>query len=316
MKFTYWVLSVLILSSCPSALINSSEHSPARKIAQTEKIDYRKYKKIQDTDHFGIFQILTDSPLSDEQKRVLMETLESGFRKVSNYLGPEKTPVNKLTVLLEGDSFSTDQPPKYPSVDASATIRLYRFQGPGAVYLQGLPHELVHAFRNKQVVLHEVKIGDILKGFGFVEEAFAEFVSVEVDKESTSFVRYGFPLEVVTGYWLTSEKDIPLSILFHHHEINSKCVAQAYPLRASFFKFLDEVYGHNQLISIAYYEKEFSTDLFRHIYGKSFEALATEWKVWALKKYNQFPNNKAILDKYITLTPIKYFPICRSGTDW
>ena len=141
-------------------------------------------------------------------------------------------------------------------------------------------------------------------------------MSIQTAPKFKGFVRYGFPLEIVVGFLIEDQKEIPLGILFDRHELNPKCVAQAYPLRASFFQYLFETYGQEKVFQLAYYEKTISKDLFSDIFTKSFDSLLVEWRRYALEKYNNYPENKKLKKAYLETTPISRFQFCKVGTDW
>jgi hypothetical protein len=272
------------------------------------------YVEIANTSHF-LIKKRSEIPLTEADAKILLSTLESGYQKILLFLGDKADPQSKFTVLLEGEGLPNNKMPNYPSVDSKATIRLYSFPGPGAAFLQGLPHELVHAFRNDLRKYHE-SVDDYLKGYGFIEEGFAEFVTTTVEPSNQSFPRYGFPLEIVVGYWFSNNTEIPLDVLFNHHEMNPSCIAQAYPLRASFFEYLYHAYGREKVFSLAYYAKPYSINVFDEIFNKSFEVLNEEWKSWAQMKFVSFKNNDSVLKFYAEKTYIKYFPVCSKGKDW
>jgi hypothetical protein len=236
---------------------------------------------------------------------------ERGFMQVADFLGPEHTPKQPLVMLLEGASML--QPsvrPSFPNVDDTATIRLYRFPGDLAPYEQGMPHELVHAFRKDMIVLHEDMLKDDPTGYEFVEEAMAEFVAQQVAPGVHSFPSYGAALEVVTGFWLTTNRDVPLAYFLVHPEANPRCLAQAYPERASFFRYLFGTYGKAKLFQLAYQQAPLTKDSFAATFGVSFDDLAAAWRPWALAQFKAVPDGPAQVDKYLNDTAIGFFPAC------
>jgi hypothetical protein len=313
MKTFLIVVGCLILFACTSLTkMDAQNASGYRTIAQSASPDPKNYSLVSETDNFKIY-LKKDAVLTDDEKSVLTQTLESGLQKVSTFLGV--TSNKKFTVLLEGEAMKPGQAPEYPSVEDDNTIMLYRFPGIGTAYLQGLPHELVHAMRFELRTLHH-NLGDYLKGYGFVEEGLAEFVAREIEPKNLSFPNYGFPLDVVAGYWISTAQEIPIQVLFNHHEINPRCIAQAYPLRASFFKYLSEVYGNEKILQLANFKKEFSENIFLEVFKKSFGDLISEWHPWAVKRYESFPEGDKILQSYLSKTAIKYFPVCKAGKEF
>lgn len=249
-----------------------------------------------------------------EEAKVIVQSAEQEYTKLSQFLGKENTP-DKVTIFLEGPAFNTrTQKFSYPSVDKHGHVHLYRFPGETFAYSEAIAHELVHVFRTSSWSAKSEQ--NYMTGFGFIEEGFAEFVSIQTAPLFKGFVRYGFPLEIVVGFLLEDQKDIPLGVLFDHHEINPKCIAQAYPLRASFFQFLFETFGKEKVFQLAYYEKGVSKDTFLEIFGLPFDSLVYYWKMYALDKYAQVSENTKLKKDYLETTPIQHFPFCKAGTDW
>jgi hypothetical protein len=263
------------------------------------------------TDHFLIES--SNPKIARAEAIKISEMAEEYYQRLSNYLGKENTPA-KINIVLEGNAYdeATHQF-NYPNVDPAGVVHLYIFPGESYSYSEGLPHELVHAFRTKTWggKSHQ----DYMKGFGFVEEGFAEFASIQVAPEFVGFVRYGYPLAVVVGSLIEGKKEIPLSVLFDHHEINPKCIAQAYPLRASFFSYLNETFGKEKVFKLAY-SSDVTKSTFEDIFGRPFDELVAQWKSYAEKSYSSTPNAETLKKDYVEKTPVKYFPTCVQGTDW
>lgn len=269
---------------------------------------------IENSDHFNI-RIRNDLLISIEEKEALITTLETGYAKVSAALAGYSVPPQKLEVRLNGEGLPPNGAPNYPNVDDSTgVITLYKFPGPGEAYLQGLPHEIVHAFRIDMIRHHE-RLGDFFKGYLFIEEAFAEYISTKIEPNNISFPRYGIPLDVAAGYWIARKQDIPIEILFDHHQLNATCVAQAYPLRASFFQFLAQQYGEKRLFELAYARNAITKEIFDRIFGKNLQQLSSDWKSWAMTKFMETPDKNKKLQEFC-MTDMPYFPVCSIGQSW
>jgi hypothetical protein len=274
----------------------------------------QEYIYLTETSHFEI-KIKNSLSITREEKEQLSSTLEDGYKRVLNALSRYAIPPQKLEVLLAGEGLPENSAPNYPNVDDSTgVITLYRFPGLGEAYLQGLPHELVHAFRIDLIRRHQA-IGDFNKGYLFVEEAFSEYLATKVAPDNISFPRYGFPLEVVAGYWLIRKMEIPIEALFENHQINGTCIAQAYPLRASFFSYLASSYGEVKVFELSYDNEEISKKSFNKIFGKDLPTLVQEWRNWATAQLMSYPNYKENLKKYCE-TDMPYFPVCSENQGW
>ncbi len=312
MKILIIIFTVFLISCTSSHKYIGQNSTPiVRKIAMDTKTDFEKYKLLEQTAHFNIWLLKSEPDLAPNDLKILIKKLESSYEAIQTTIGPPDSSVKNFDVLLEGKSFEPGLPPHYPSVDDFGIIHLYTFLGPGSLYLQGLPHEIVHAFRNKIRYLHNMQLKDKFDGFGFIEEGFAEFVSQTIDPSSISFVNYGFPRQVVVGYWLTTNQDIPLEVLWKHHEINGRCVAQAYPLRASFFFYLEQEYGRDAVFKLANSQQKVTEEIFLNIFKKNLSTLVAEWRPWAIDQFNKISGNEQILKTWQDSTPIKFFPRCK-----
>ena len=146
-----------------------------------------------------------------------------------------------------------------------ASIHLFRYANSGSLYTQGILHEMVHAFRIDLIREHS-RLGDLESKFGFIEEAFAEYVSISVGAE---------PLNLNT-----SKHEISLSSLYRNHEKIPEYDTNAFATRASFFKYLDETYGREKVFELAYYDDLISESVFEKIFSRSFLNLTSAWQVW------------------------------------
>ncbi len=285
--------------------------------APNAAVDLSKHQFVKETAHFLIYKI-NESPLEERETAALIDILENSYTSVQvllNNFAPQNMP--KISILLNGDGMPAGKMPNYPNVDQkTGAITLYRYMGPAPAYSSGLPHELVHAMRLNFIRHHIDDLDDYSKGAGFIEEGFAEYVAQLISPTSMTFPSYGFPLTIATGYWLSTNTDIPLKVLFEKHAINPSCVAQAYPLRASFMRFLDQEYGREKLLNLAYSTEKVSLEMFEQLYGRSFEDLAKQWRSKANQDFQDFPNMPNLLKAYLEKTPIRYFPVCQAGKQW
>lgn len=270
------------------------------------------FDSFEKSEHFDVYYRASET--KKEHSLSVMATSEMYYEKLKSYLGDKNTP-ERLVIFLQGNAYdSVTMNFRFPSVDQNGDIHLYQFPEESFPYSEAIPHEMVHAFRTH--TWKEKSDHDYMTGFGFIEEGFAEFASVMIAPEYKSFVRYGFPLEAIIGFLFDEGKEIPLGILFDHHEINPKCIAQAYPLRASFFQYLNLSFGKEKVFELAYYPSDLSKETFKEIFGFSFEELTVQWKKFALESYQSLPNGTQLKEDYKTKTPIMYFPFCKEGQDW
>ena len=193
---------------------------------------------------------------------------------------------------------------RVPHVDRQGRIHLYRYFGN---YFEALSHEMVHAIRMQTNHWKD----------GFFEEGFASLIGDALQPAKKGFPLYGFPLTVVAGHWIVSAEDIPLMILKQQHrQLSLKCMAQSYSLRASFFKYLQNQFGDEPLLDLAYDEEPATYQRYEVVFGKPFDMLGAAWRADLLKRFRAFEQGAQLAQKYRANTPVQNWPICRAGKDY
>jgi hypothetical protein len=235
-----------------------------------------------------------------------VEIAEGHFGSIENIVGAANAPTEKITVRLEGDLQD-----RGPYFDFSG-VHMYRYPDSEGGYWALLAHELVHAFREDYVV--RVEAWNWLS-FGFFEEGFAEFVAQLIEPDKRGFPFYGFPEDVVAGQWLVRGEYIPPATLRERHaELNQPCEIQAYPERASWFRFMDEVYGRQAVLDLAYPDSEPNTEVVQALLGVGLEQLDQQWDEWLTARYQAYPNADQVAQQFRQRT--SGHRVCRSGVDF
>ena len=245
---------------------------------------------------------------TDQQVARAGTLAELAFTGVSHYLGADRTPDKKIIVVLEGDARNGI----VPFSDGSGRIHLFQFREDLGGYFGMLPHEMAHAFRHSYHKSAGVADWD---GFDFVEEAFAELVADKVEPGRFSFPTLGVPSTVAAGQWFERNLAIPLVVLRERHdELNLKCSFQAYTLRGSFARFLDDRFGRGKVFELAYSRRETRPALYREIFQESFEQLAAEWRSSLQNDFEALPTRDELVSQYRKRT--SGVPFCVSGRDF
>lgn len=256
-----------------------------------------------DTDHFQIHYEPTR--VSERAVALARRIAEEDFSLVADFLGADRVH-SPVTLVLGGEARRPDGGYEIPRVDEIGRVLLYRYSESDESYFTALPHELVHVFRRGQ-----------LSGDWFIEEAFASYVSDRVRPGNPGFPLYGFPVDVVAGHWLARGEDIPLGLLRgRHRELSLMCMAQSYSLRLSFFRYLHQAFGKDAVLQVAYAPRLQGREPFALAFGKSFEALETEWRQDLEQKFLRIENAEESAESYRTTTPVADWKICLAGTDF
>ncbi|WP_445386164.1 hypothetical protein ACT6NV_04995 [Robiginitalea sp. IMCC44478] len=183
-----------------------------------------------------------------------------------------------------------------PYVDGEGTIQLWRYPAEEGGYWALFAHELVHAIAFDAAV----KAGALeWESLGFYNEGWAEYASRLIDPAKTGFPFYGFDETVVAGYWASQEGPTLAELRNSHEELNLACACQTYPLRASWFRYVDETYGREAVLEIMYGGREMTPEVVAEILGDSLSEVDRAWRAWVLKGYALHPKADARADAYL-----------------
>lgn len=273
-------------------------------VGQTQGELSTRFDSQREGDHF-VYQwnvVETNKAEIDEVESLA----EEAFDHLTRIFGSERMPDKKMIITLRGEGVDRKTGRKHtPHVDRQGRIHLYRFDKGG--YLNELPHEMVHAVRIRKVTYWQ----------GFFEEGIASGVAYHLYPKSTGFPRFGYSLDLIAGYWLTSGKLIPMKILEqNHNRLNLKCQLQSYVLREDFFNYLINQYGLEGLVALSYAEDLGTDKGYERYTGKSFDALVADWEQDLTKRYEQIDQAEALVDEYFNNTTARYIPVCDAGSDF
>lgn len=233
---------------------------------------------------------------------------EAHWAAIAALLGPELTPSAKITVILDGD-FSSDRPGAY--VDDRGRIHVTRYREDLGGYFGPLAHEVVHAMR--YTYWHTYNAG-LWENFGYIEEGFAEYAAILADPDKPGFPFYGYDPDAITGQRLIRGEGIPQQVMREQHDLNTPCQWQTYPLRASWFRYVEEQYGREAVLSIAYSEVETTDERIETLLGVTLAEVDAAWEQWQRDRYADIPNAAQIAQPYFQKFGNE--PICEAGEDW
>ncbi len=257
-----------------------------------------------DSEHFVFYSTTEWATMAEMELGI--EMAEGHFGSIEDIVGAASAPTEKITVLLEGDLQA-----RGPYFDFSG-VHMYRYADAEGGYWALLAHELVHAFRKDYVLTVEAWNWP---SFGFFEEGFAELVAQVIEPDKRGFPFYGFPEDVVAGQWLVRGEYIPPATLRERHaELNQPCEIQAYPERASWFRFIDEIYGRQTVLDLAYPDSEPTTEVVQVLLGIGLEQLDQQWDEWLRARYQAYPNAEQVAQQFRQRT--SGHRVCRSGVEF
>lgn len=231
---------------------------------------------------------------------------EALYEKIAAIVGPELIPSGRITVHLDGDVL--DQGP-YVDFDG---VHLFRYSAAEDGYWALIAHELVHAFGVEWFIRNEAWNWS---RYRFFDEGFADFIAQLVDPEKRGFPFYGFPEDVVVGDMVTSGWHIAPEILRRRHdELNQPCEMQAYPERASWFRYVDEIYGRTAVRTLAHPPGNPTSALVETLIGVSLEQIDAGWEEWIAARYTAIPDAHPVAQAYRERTPWTRY--CTEGVDY
>jgi len=106
-----------------------------------------------------------------------------------------------------------------------------------------------------------------------------------VDPNKSGFPLYGFDDTVVVGHF-ESQNELSLHRLRQNHEdLNFACQFQSYTMRASWFRYIEAVYGPQAVIEIAYSTQEMTPEYISSVLGDSPSVVDANWRDWVLARY-------------------------------
>lgn len=255
-----------------------------------------------ETRHFVI--LAAEGEGSPRQLSRAGDRAERAFETLRDLLGEERSPARKLVLALEGSGLTGEG--RYPHVDAAGVIHLYRFTEEFDDHFDSLLHEMVHAFRRAT--------GRPWVD-GFREEGLAQAIVLAVEPPGFHFPLYGYPLDLVAGHLVASERDIPLETLRQmHRQLNLPCRLQAYVQRASFFEYLTREYGLDAVISLVYDRPAGGLDPFLMAFDAPLASLEERWRQDVLGRYRALDDAAGSWSDYRTSSPGGEFPLCERST--
>ena len=290
-RFRCWpgLLAILFIAACG----DSTEPEPATPLTRS-------------SEHF---EFVSNTAMATEAEMDFgIQEAEAHWANISGLIGPDLTPSARITVFLDGD-YRSDRTGAY--VDDRGRIHVTRYRQDLGGYFGPLAHEIAHAMR--YTYWHTYSVGP-WDNFGYIEEGFAEYAAILADPDKAGFPFYGYDPDVITGHRLIRGEGIPQHIMRDRHDLNTPCEWQAYPLRASWFRYVDEVYGTEDVLSIAYSVVETTDEMIENLLGTTLEEVDAAWEQWQRARYAAIPGAAEIAAPYIQ--KFESVRICVAGEDW
>lgn len=234
---------------------------------------------------------------------------EELWSAIGTFVGVGRLPNRRITVALDGDKRDGDGG---DHIDDRGVVHLLRREPAVGGYFGALAHELVHALRYDYWHRYD---SWSWPNFPFLDEGFAEAVAMQVDPGKTGFPYYWFNPDVVAGHWLARGESIPPATLRErHHELNSKCEFQAYPIRAYWLLYIEENWGRGAVLDIVYAEVPTADEFIAAVLGQAIGEVDAGWAAWLLARYEATPGADAEAEEFRNYFDGIY--VCGVGTDF
>ena len=258
------------------------------------------------SEHFDFESTTADATPAEMDAGI--DLAEAHYAAMADLVGPNHLPGRKIKVILEGP-FRSDRSGGY--IDEQGNVHLSRYRSDLGGYFGSLAHEIAHAFR--YTYWHRFLVGP-WENFGFIEEGFAEYAAIAIHPEKAGFPFYGYPPDVITGQRLIRGEGIPQQVMRDRHDLNTPCEWQTYPLRASWFRYIEAEYGRAAVLSIAYSEVETTDERLESLLGVTMEQLDADWEGWQLARHTAIPAADEIAEPYFQKFGDQH--ICVAGVDY
>lgn len=240
------------------------------------------------SEHFRIYaDTYTSSPAEMHALLKQGETFRAAIAAISP---PDLRLDATIEVRLRGDVWR-----QTPFVDAEGTIHLWRFSPEEGGYQAMFAHEIVHAIAFDSAVEAGVLEWPDL---GFYNEGWAEYAALLVDPEKTGFPLYSFDEDIVVGYWVTRGGLTLSALRAAHEELNQQCEFEAYIMRASWFRYVDEVLGRDVLLNLVAAREGLTPKAVEAVLGKGLVEVDADWRKWVIARYEEHPNAHLITQAY------------------
>lgn len=174
-----------------------------------------------------------------------------------------------------------------PYVDEDGTVHLWRFSEAEGGYRAMYAHELVHGIAFDSAVASGATEWE---GVGFYIEGWAEYAALLVDPGKTGFPLFGFDEDVVVGHWLEHGGLTLSDLRARHDELNMRCQGQAYIMRASWYRYVDEVLGGDVLLDLVAARQGVGVEAVEAVLGDSLDNVDADWAAWARARYDAHPD--------------------------
>ena len=237
------------------------------------------------------FHIVADTYTSSEaEMQALLEQGEAFHAAILAISPPDLRPDPTIEVRLNGKFRSQS-----PYVDSVGTVHLWRFSAEEGGYRALFAHELVHA-----IAFDQLAEADSLESPdpGFYSEGWAEYAALLVDPEKPGFPLFGFDEDVVVGHWVSHGGLALATLRAAHEELNKRCEFQGYILRASWFRYADEVLGREVLLDLVAAREGWAPDAIEAVLGKGLDEVDADWRAWVRARYTAHPNADSEAEAY------------------
>lgn len=239
-----------------------------------------------------ILHVIGTSPGSSKQAVQSMLEIGEALHPDIAAMHPEDITLDDaIRVELHGRFRNTS-----PHLDDEGTVHMWRFSRAEGGYRAMYAHELVHAIAYDDLVAPALEASDFA---GFYLEGWAEYVALLVDPGKTGFPLFGYDEDVVVGYWLQHEGPTLADYRARHEELNLRCQGQAYILRASWFRYVDEELGRDVLLDLAAARDGLDPEPVEAVLGASLEQVDADWAAWATARYEAHSDRDAETEGYL-----------------
>jgi hypothetical protein len=173
---------------------------------------------------------------------------------------------------------------------------VWRFSDGEGGYEAMFAHELIHAIAYWDLVDPAYAEWE---DAAFYLEGWAEYAALLAHPNKTGFPLFGYDEDVGVGSWLEHGGVTLPDLRARHDELNMRCQAQGYILRASWFRYVDEELGREVAWELVTARDAVSQADIEATLGASVEQVDADWADWATARFEAHPEAAAETQAYL-----------------
>ena len=102
----------------------------------------------------------------------------------------------------------------------------------------------------------------------------------------------------VAGHWVLRGSLTMADLRDRHEALNARCQVEAYPMRASWFRYVDETFGRKATLEVMYSGREMTPKVVEAALGAPLVEVDAGWRAWVTARYAAHASADAEAEAY------------------